>query len=123
MWASNDAGPPNGTAQKVDPHLSPYDGKPMVRVTLEPSDNSRHMATICECVKRAQRIGDWCTIDDLMEEMQSFRIWLCQEGRYIPYNVIGVPCIRQGALRFTERMRWDGWGPGFPGADAWPRLP
>jgi len=29
--------------------LSPYDGKPMVRVTLEPSDNSRHVATICEC--------------------------------------------------------------------------
>jgi len=28
--------------------LSLYDGKPMFRVTLEPSDNSRHVVTLCD---------------------------------------------------------------------------
>jgi hypothetical protein len=94
--------------------LSLYDGKPIFRVTLEPSENSRHVATICERLERAHRTGDWCTIDVLMEEIQSFRIWLYEDKRYIPYNVIGVPCIRQGVLRFKEWLRWDGRGRDFP---------
>jgi hypothetical protein len=94
--------------------LSLSDGKAMFRVTLEPSDNSRHVVTTCERLERAHLIGDWCTIDDLMEEIQSFRIWLYEGERYIPYNVIGVPCIRQAVLRFREWLRWDGRGHDFP---------
>jgi hypothetical protein len=94
--------------------LSLHDGKPMFRVTLEPSDNSRHAVTMCESLERAHRVGDWCAIDDLMEEIQSFRIWLYEDERYIPYNVIGLPCIRQGVLRFREWLRWDGRRHDFP---------
>ena len=60
--------------------LSLYDGKPMFPVTPEPSDNSRHVVTMCERFGAAHRIGDWCTIDGLMEEIQSFS-HLALQGR------------------------------------------
>jgi hypothetical protein len=94
--------------------LSLYDGQCMFRVTVEPSDNSRHVVTICERMERAHLVGDWCTIDDLMEELQSYRIWLYEGDRYIPYKIMGVPCVRQGVLRFREWLRWGGKGYDFP---------
>jgi hypothetical protein len=45
---------------------------------------------VCERLERAHGIGDWCTIDDLMEELQFFRIWAYEDDRYIPYNIMGV---------------------------------
>jgi hypothetical protein len=90
-----------------------YDGKPMYRVAVELSDNSRNVVTICERMERAHCVGDWCTIDDLMDELQSFHIWLYEDDRYIPYKVMGVPCMRQGVLRFREWLRWDGMGHNF----------
>ena len=56
--------------------------------------------TICERLERAHWIGDVGTIDDLMEELQSFRIWLYEDGRYIPYRTHG--CARQGVIRFPR---------------------
>jgi hypothetical protein len=94
--------------------LSLYDGKLIYRVTHDPSGNSRQVMTICERLERAYQLGDWCTIDDLMDELQSFRIWLYDDRRYIPYNVMGVPCARQGVIRFREWKRWDGRGYDFP---------
>jgi hypothetical protein len=85
--------------------LSLYDGQRMYRVMVAPSDNSRHVVTICERMEQAHRVGDWCTIDDLMEELQSYRIWLYEGERYIPYKIMGAPCIRQGVLRFREWLR------------------
>jgi hypothetical protein len=94
--------------------LSVYDGRRMYRVSVGASDNSRRVVTTCERMERAHRVGDWCTIDDLMEELQSFRIWLYEDDRYVPYKVMGVPCIRQGVLRFREWLQWDGKGYDFP---------
>ena len=60
--------------------------------------------TIFKRVERAHRIGDWCTIDDLMEELQSFRFRLYEGGRYIPY--LGVPCgVREASLLQPARIR------------------
>jgi hypothetical protein len=73
-----------------------------------PSGSSRQVITICERLERAHRTGDWCTVDDLMDELQSSRIWLNEDGRYIPYGIMGVPCARQGVIRFRDWKRWDG---------------
>jgi hypothetical protein len=62
--------------------LSLYDGRLIYRVTHDPADNSRQVMAICERLERTHQIGDWCTIDDLMEELQSFRIWLYEGSRY-----------------------------------------
>ena len=67
--------------------LSLYDGSEIYRVNHSPSGNSRE---ICERLERAHRTGDGGTIDDLMEELQSFRIWLYEDGRYIPYRSMGA---------------------------------
>jgi hypothetical protein len=56
--------------------LSLYDVSEIYRVNHSPSGNSREVMTICERLERAHRTGDGGTIDDLMEELQSFRIWL-----------------------------------------------
>jgi hypothetical protein len=96
------------------PDLSLYDGRSMFQVALEPSDNSRHVLTMCERMERAHRIGDWCTIDDLMDELHSCRIWLFEDDHYIAWKATGVPCIRQGVLRFKEWLRWGGVGFDFP---------
>jgi hypothetical protein len=56
--------------------LSLYDGSWIHRITLGPSGNSREVMTICERLERAHRMGDWLAIDDLMEELQSFKFWL-----------------------------------------------
>jgi len=94
--------------------LSLCDGGRIFRVRQEPSDHSRHVWTICERLERAHRIGDWCTIDDLMRELQSRRIWLHEGDRYIFYSAIGVPCLRQGIIRLREWLRWDGKGYDLP---------
>ena len=94
------------------PDLSLYDGSVIYRVTHDPTGNSQVM-TICQRLERAHQIGDWCTIDDLMEELQSFRIWLYEDGCYMPYSVMGVPCARQGVIRFRDWTRWDGRGSDF----------
>jgi hypothetical protein len=49
-----------------------------------------------------------------MEELQSFRIWLYEDGRFIPYRIMGVPCARHGVIRFRTWKRWDGRGYDFP---------
>lgn len=94
--------------------LSLYDGKQIYRVTHDPAGKSRQVMAICDQLERAHRIGDWCTIDDLMEKLQSLKIWLYERSRYTPYSVIGAPCARQGVIRFRDWKRWEGRGYDFP---------
>jgi len=94
--------------------ISVYDGKRTYRITQDPTSNSREIITICERMERAHGAGDWCAIDDLMDELQSYKIWLYEGTRYIPYKAIGAPCIRQGVMRFRDWSRWDGKGHDFP---------
>jgi hypothetical protein len=72
--------------------LSLYDGGGIYRVTLDPFGNPMEVMATCERLERAHRVGDWCKIDDLMEELQSFKIWLYDEdGRCISYRSLGLP--------------------------------
>lgn len=94
--------------------LSLYDGKRIYLITPDRSLNSRELLSTFERMERAYSIGDWCTIDDLMQELQSFKIWLYEDAQYIPYTAIGVPCIRQGVMRFRDWVKWNGKGRDFP---------
>jgi hypothetical protein len=96
------------------PDVSVYDGSAIYRVAQGPSGNSKEVMAICERLERAHRRGEWCTVDDLMEELQAFRIWLYEGDRYIAYRHIGAPCARGGVIRFRDWKRWDGRGYDFP---------
>ena len=94
--------------------VSLFDGGRIYRITQDPSVKSRQQITICERLERAHISGDWYTFDDLMEELQSSRIWLYEGSHYIPYSVMGAPCIRRGVMRFRNWLRWDGKGYDLP---------
>src|SRR4030095_15265274 len=64
------------------PDVSVYDGSAIYRVAQGPSGNSKEVMAICERLERAHRRGEWCTVDDLMEELRAFRIWLYEGDRY-----------------------------------------
>jgi len=101
--------------------FSLYDGKQIFRVTRDPSHDSRRLMKILDELERAYCVGDRDTIGDLMDELQSNRLWLFANETYIPYRLIGVPCLRQGVIRFRDWPHWETRD--FPKICAWNDFP